>query len=360
MVPHFGRVSHRNREQGSGADQEDLIFGRTAGARGQAGKLLLRITSPPLENEPANAADLGAGMNTLLGYALFPLRPFGDQDGRRGKIREGQKFRLEVVWRGEAGLWDSVAALVAVWGHLGWLGFRGRRAFGALQLISPELCLWDALSHFWRPEHVRILELPQDNLTDGRQTAARLLVWYRSWRHPGQRGRRWDRQSRRWVDIPAQQQAENRAQPGFAYARRDHNEGLAVQGTGAPNPDPENPRGRAGESFRPALGLPMIQYFSSLGDVQGPLHRQRATVNWDWEWDERKQKGTGRFASPVILRPYKDAHVRWHALVIFAGAHQWPAGKEVHLSCAGRHQTRRVSLDLYKAMKQGPRLRPFL
>ncbi len=342
-------------------DQEALIFGSTAGDEGRAGKMIVRISSGQPRSDRASADDLGAGMNTPLGYALFPLRPFGNNDGKKGKITEGGQLSVSILWRGKVDVWDSVRALVAVWGHLGCLGFRGRRGFGALRLITPSIPLRDALDMFSTPSKVVIRKLTTSQAQGWRTAAADLLTWYRSWRHHGQMNQTWvwnDRKNHalggRWVPIPHDQKARNRSQPGFKYARRDHNEGLDVQGTGAPNHDPEGPAGNPGETFRPALGLPIIQFFSSLGTPNGPLPRRLATVNWDWEWNARDGKGEGRFASPVLLRPYKDAAGQWHALVIFVDAHAWPAGKPVFLN----GQPRRVSLDLYEAMKQDNRLKP--
>jgi hypothetical protein len=162
--------------------------------------------------------------------------------------------------------------------------------------------------------------------------------------------RRWDRQAGAWVQIPDQQKVENRSNPGFGYARRDHNEGLQVQGTRPPHPDRERPEGTPGQTFRPALGLPIIQFFSSLGGAREPIPRNQATVNWEYDQDG------GRFASPVLLRPHRDADGNWHALVIFVDSMRWPEGKQVYLNGAPRA----VSLDLYEAMKADPNLKPFL
>jgi len=343
-------------------DQEAMIFGSTAGDEGRAGKLVVRVSSAQPRSAPANADDLNAGMNTDLGYALFPLRPFGDNDGRRGKIAENTGFQVSLLWRGDAALWDAVRALLATWAHLGCLGFRGRRAFGALELKKPDFSLTDAVSYFAASGRIEVRQLTANNLNNWRGTAAALLKWYRSWRQHGQMNRTWkwnDRRDRskggRWIPIPAQQKQQNRAQPGFRYARRDHNEGLDVQGTGAPNPDPENPAGEPGATFRPALGLPIIQFFSSLGGSRGPLPRGAATVNWEYDWDANERKAKGRFASPVILRPHRDAEGKWHALVIFVDAHKWPEGKEAYLN----GQPREVSLELYEKMKADQRLHPF-
>lgn len=63
----------------------------------------------------------------------------------------------------------------------------------------------------------------------------------------------------------------------------------------------------------------------------------------------------GRFASPILLRPHRDTDGKWHALVIFVDAHRWPKDKPVFLN----GQPRRVSLDLYNAMKNDRRLKPW-
>lgn len=342
-------------------EQEAMIFGSTAGEKGEAGRLLVRVIGPQPPSQPANADDLNAGMNSPLGYALFPLRPFGGSEGKKGKIAEGSRLQVSVLWRGDANLWNSIRALVAIWGHLGCLGFRGRRAFGALRLTAPTIELSSALQHFSAASNVVVKKLPSSHPTDWRGAAADLLTWYRSWRHHGQMNQTWvwnDRRNKskggRWTPIPNSQKTENRGKVGFKYARRDHNEGLDVQGTGAPNPDPEQPHGKKGETFRPALGLPIIQFFSSLGTQCGPLPRGQATVNWDWGWNQDKRKGEGRFASPVVLRPHRDAQGQWHALVIFVDAHKWPAGKKVFLN----GQEREVSLELYEKMRSDPNLEP--
>ena len=342
-------------------EQEAMIFGSAAGDNGRAGKLLVRTLGPQPKSTRANAEDLDAGMNTPLGYALFPLRPFGDKDGKRGKFSEDTRFNISITWRGRDSQWKDIQALVAVWAHLGALGFRSRRTVGTLRLISPTFSLKEALDRFAAPEGVSVYEIQEPNLPDWRTVSAALLKWYRSWRHHGQMNQTWkwnDPRDRskggRWIPILPQQKQQNRAQPGFRYARRDHNEGLDVQGTGAPNADPENPHGQPGQTYRPALGLPIIQFFSSLGGPNGPLPRARATVNWEFGRGT-DQEPKGRFASPVLLRPHKDAQGNWHALVIFVDAHRWPTGKPVYLN----GQPRQVSLELYEQMKADPRLHPF-
>ena len=338
-------------------DQEAMIFGTTAGDEGQAGKLILRVASQTLA-EAANADDLEAGMGTPLGYALFPLRSSRDGDGKRGILGTGVSFRLTLLWRGSPDVWSSLRSLVLAWANLGAMGFRARRGFGSIWLKSPstiELPGIDlALQAFSSPESINVKALKEFVPQTWRGVTAILLNRYRSWRQHGQMNRRWDKNSQRWIPISEGQREENRKAPGFRYARRDHNEGLDVQGTSAPAGDGERPAGKFGTTFRPALGLPIIQHFSSLGSDHGPIKRWVATVNWGLEPSRGAPKG--RFASPVLLRPHRDAQGRWHALVIFVDAHKWPAGKKVFLN----GQERDVSLDLYEAMKADPALMPFI
>jgi len=329
--------------------QEEMIFGSAAGDKGTAGNLTVRLLGPRPRSGLMNADDLDAGVNTPLGYALFPLRPFGNNDGKRGTISAGGTFNLHLIWNGDQALHESLHSLIAVWGNLGSLGFRSRRSFGALQLQSPSMPLAQALANFSSSSGIAIKNLDTNNLADWRSTSSALLRWYRSWRQHGQMSRRWDRHNERWIAISANQQSENRSQPGFKYARRDHNEGLDVQGTRAPIHDAENPKGHTGQTFRPALGLPIIQLFSSLEGGNGrPLPRVHSTVNWDFS------PNGGRFASPILLRPYKDTQ-GWQALVIFTDARQWQSGDQVFLNGTPRA----VSLDLYNAMKNDPHLKPF-
>lgn len=73
----------------------------------------------------------------------------------------------------------------------------------------------------------------------------------------------------------------------------------------------------------------------------------------------------GRFASPVLLRPHRDAAGRWHALVVFVDAHAWPSGKPVFLNGQERQVAMITRKDgkkspaLYEEMKTDPRLKPF-
>jgi CRISPR/Cas system CMR-associated protein Cmr1 (group 7 of RAMP superfamily) len=232
---------------------------------------------------------------------------------------------------GVAGLWEDIRALVVVLCHVGALGFRGRRAMGALAFQTGAPDLEDALGRFAKPGNIVAKQLRTQAPMPREQCIPALANWLKSWRQHG-----------RTPHLALNQ-------PGFDYARRDHNEGLGQLSRRAvgSNPPGHAPKGEDGETFRAALGLPIIQFFSSV--PRGDPNK----VNWDW--NSERSKGEGRFASPVLLRPHRDAEGKWHALVIFVDAHKWPTNKKVFLN----GQERNVSLDLYDAMKKDDRLKDF-
>jgi CRISPR type III-B/RAMP module RAMP protein Cmr1 len=313
-------------------DQEAMIFGSTAGDAGQAGKLVVRVSKAQVKVR--DGQELGHGNFSDPAYLTFPMQ-LREKKGQktnyagRAVILEGS-YSMTIIWRGNDSIWDDLLALVTVFGNLGALGFRGRRAMGAFGLLRPVRPLEKALARFNESHKLVIKELK--DVPNGKCIAA-LGAWLKSWREHG-----------RTPNL-----AINK--PGFDWARRDHNEGYRrlTGKTVTGNPSGHEPKGKDGDSFRPALGLPIVQYFSSLPKGQPN------TVMWDWEWDAKREKGKGRFASPVLLRPHRDAAGQWHALVIFVDAHRWPVGKQVYLN----GQPRNVSLDLYNAMKNDQRLKPF-
>jgi CRISPR type III-B/RAMP module RAMP protein Cmr1 len=331
--------------------QEKQVFGSAAGESGHTGQLIVRVTdcSDP-SSEPKGEKDFPADQN----YILFPLRKtkrgvFGDLDG---KNQQYGTFRMEVLWKGKPSQAADIEALITVFANLGALGFRSRRAMGALALTRHIMCLSDALDRFRFKSNIDVRSMLA---TDAASAIKELAAWLKGWRHHGQMAGMWrwidpkdHKKGAKWFGISPADKDANRLAPGFKFARRDHNEGLDVQGTGAPNPDPENPEGEQGQTFRPALGLPIIQTFSSFGSATtGP---KKAVVNWEYPASGDKN---GRFASPVLLRPHLDAQGNWHALVIFVNLHAWPVGRKVQLTTGGHTKERAVSLGLYEQMKKG-------
>ena len=306
-------------------EQEAGIFGATSGESGRASQLIVRLSQPPpVSSETKNADELDARVFSDKGYLLFPLRPNPSRgvDPRRGVFVRPVSFRLTVVWRGDAALWPDILALLAVFGHLGALGFRSRRAMGALAFATSPPDLAAALTRFGRPDGVRLRSMPAADSDDAVRKLAR---WLKSWRA---HGRTADHQQARHPEPPHN--------PGFPYAKQDHDRGVETLSRGRPT----------GPSFRPALGLPIIQFFSS---------RTRPNNVVNWEQGLPGEGGKGRFASPVLLRPHRAADGTWHAVVMFVDAHRWPEGRCAYLNgtpCP-------VHLDLYERMMKDSALKVF-
>jgi CRISPR-associated protein Cmr1 len=288
-------------------EQEAMIFGAAAGDDGAAGMLMVRVKNLKLITSRKNSEALGHQPFTAPAFLTFPLQSTRNMDGTRGVIDSGS-FTVQFLWRGNPALKDDLAALATVFGNLGSLGFRSRRAMGALACSGGNITqIADALARFNQTQAICIRKLNAQSSVDA---ISKLGGWLKSCRAHGRSG---------------QNQAEQQS-PYFKYAKNDHDIGYNMQAT-AQSP-----------AFRPALGLPIIQ------------RTQHGTNQWN-----QRQNASGRFASPVILRPHKDAQGHWHALVIFVDAKKWPQGQRVYLN----GQPRAVSLDLYDAMKHDDRLQPF-
>ncbi len=271
-----------------------------------------------------DADELGASVQQPKGYLLFPLRSNRNKGIYAGRgVFEGRnlpRFELRLLWRGEHKILADIVALVGVWGHLGGIGFRQRRAMGAVAFTASAPEVGSCLDRF---NHSSQLSIKALSATDANSAITTLANWLRGWRSHG-----------RTIDHPRATAPNPPHNPGFdPFAKNDHDRGA----------DLLNRKGQGSDqTFRPAIGLPIIQRFQS-GE----------TVNW--EWNVQKKKSNGRFASPVLLRPHRDGQGNWHALVIFVDAHKWPEGKQVFLN----GEPRGVSLDLYEAMKKDATLEAF-
>lgn len=300
-------------------DQEDMIFGSAAGDEGTAGKLIIRVGVLSSIGSIKDGQDLGHPNFSDPAYLTFPIQSrerLGQKsDSNARGVLTDAKFDLQVIWRGNPKLWPEIKALVSVLGHLGSLGFRGRRAMGALAFRAPTANLSTSLDAFSKSDAIAVRTLGE--FSDSKAVVCRLGQWLKRWRAYGRTGKN---------------QPEQKF-PGFQNAKADHDHGAARLARKI-NPGP---------TFRPALGLPIVQFFSS----------SKQTVNWDWDWDPMRRRAVGRFASPILLRPHRGAKNSLHALVIFADVHAWPVGHPVFLN----GEKRDVSLDLYQAMKCDPDLR---
>lgn len=304
-------------------DQEALVFGSIHEDSGTASPLIVRASGLVPSTDVVDDFAMGAQPGSDRGYLLFPLRterPKGEPERRRDRgvfnksMATGSpppSFTLTLIWRGQVELWNDIHALVAIFANLGALGFRSRRAMGALAPGCQMMRLQEALARFNAPTNIEIRCLPANNATDAITILAR---WLRSWRSHGRTGNN----------------AVEQASPGFKWAKQDHD--LAV-------------RKLTGTAYRPALGLPIITKYGTWNES---FNQEKARRNPTY-------KGDGRFASPVVLRPHRVTGSQWHALVIFVNVHQWAPSKRTYLN--GKEQS--VSLDLYEAMRHDQTLKAF-
>lgn len=304
--------------------QEDMIFGVVRGADCSAGKLQVRTR---LLNDARSAIKSFDRNDRAFpfgsGYFLFPMQNTRSADNSRAIFLQSlPKFELFLNWRGDAVLVDDIAALGYLYGYLGSLGMRSRRAMGALAFSKVQdtpIPAYDVVtSHFVTPNNITVKEIP---LQKSDNAISVLATWLRSWRA-----------------YLNEQLHRNEGAPGFMCAEEDHNIGYA--------PNQENK-----QTYRPALGLPIIQRLRQMND----------TCHWEFS----NQRGAARFASPVILRPSFNLDGTKKALVIFVDAYTYPEGGRVylHYKNAGPHadpKEHKVCNKLYQAMKNDGRLQPFL
>jgi CRISPR type III-B/RAMP module RAMP protein Cmr1 len=296
------------------SQQEQLIFGSISGEHGVAGNLTVRVESDGLKSQIRDGQEIGHPNFSPSAFLTFPIQSREKNETKtdyagRGTILSG-RFSIQLLWKGDRELFSSIVSLMAVFSNLGSLGFRGRRALGAIASLSGIPSLSESLLSFCNPRAIVIKCMSSES---EKHSIAILGEWLRSCRSHGRSG----------------SNAVERKSPFFSYAQRDHDIGYGLAGTQ--------------DAYRPAIGLPIIQ------------RTARGKNNWEWNWNAVKRKAEGRFASPVILRPHKAANGEWHALVIFIDAKQWPEAKQVFLN----GKPRSVSLELYNAMKEDRRLANF-
>ncbi len=326
--------------------QEELIFGAAADNDTQAGLLTVRTHGLAPSDDVRDDTGMRASVYDDRRYFLFPLRT--ERDGTRHSravfnadiAAKSPMFNLTLIWRGQPSLKDDVAKLVQVFAELGSLGFRGRRAMGALAIRNSSISLDAALDAFTNRAAIDIRSLPCND--DGSHSIDVLARWLKRWKAHGRSGDHAGNTTN--TQLPP-------LNVGFEWALRDHDEGYGVAGgipTGAPRTHGKTPKGSSGDTYRPALGLPVVQGTS------------RGKVFWYPEHNPAKAhgnpnyRGEGRFASPVILRPHKNSS-GWRALVIFVDAKQWNPNDPVYLNGTSKS----VSLDLYNQMKADSQLQSF-
>ncbi|HQL87667.1 MAG: hypothetical protein BWX73_01594 [Lentisphaerae bacterium ADurb.Bin082] len=304
--------------------QEDMIFGMVRGNDCKAGKLQVRTRM--LNNATSEIRSFDRNNRAFprgSDYFLFPMRSTRQVDNSRAIFLNERlpQFELFLNWRGDPDLEGDVAALGYLYGYLGSLGMRSRRAMGALAFAKRQkqdvLPYADVIGHFAKPTNITVKELPMQNNDNAISV---LASWLRSWRA-----------------YLNENMKKNIGAPGFEYAKKDHDVGYA--------PDEQGQ-----STYRPALGLPIIQRLGGMKDT--------------CQWEFSNQRGGARFASPVILRPYTSSNGTKKALVIFVDAYTYPEGNQVYLHYGRARRNLgpkvcSVSHDLYRAMKNDNRLQAF-
>lgn len=290
--------------------QESLVFGGGPAPHRHASPLVLRLSVPTGGQLTTRMALTAEAVQNQAGppanYFLHPLqrRP---RAGFSGVTLPA--FHLDYHWRGPGDLWEDLHALLHVFGHWGSLGFRSRRAFGALGYQDSAPALQAALERFNWKDRIIVKHLPA---RDASQAIVVLAQWLRKWRNYGRSPNHL-----------------NTFEPALRWTRPDHDAGL---------------KRHDGPVYRAALGLPLRQDY----------HDGRS-VEWLARRPDRPDR-SGHFASPVLLRPYQASSGRWLALVFFLEARLWPEGHKVYLN----GHPHPVSHNLYEAMKKDPVLKPFL
>jgi CRISPR type III-B/RAMP module RAMP protein Cmr1 len=313
-------------------EQEDRIFGVVRDNNCKAGKLQVRTRMTNNANSERRAFDENnRAFPSGSGYFLFPMRNTKTVDNSRAIfLNQLPEFELFLNWRGDSALAADIAALGYLYGYLGSLGMRSRRAMGALAFSKDQdksiPAYKDVISHFAAPNNITVKELRMQNNDN---PISVLASWLRSWRA--------------YCRIRTRNQTIlNEGAPGFEYARNDHDVGYAP-----------NEQGR--QTYRPALGLPIEQKFSQ------PVNNTFGKCKWEFS----EQLGKSRFASPVILRPYRSQDGTQKALVIFVDKYAWEENTPVYLHYQSNHgndtmlRQRYVSRSLYDAMKDDRRLATF-
>lgn len=290
------------------SEQEKYVFGSIQPDKQCSSNLVVR-NSLSTSNHVVSLDEI-TGKNNFngKGYILFPLR------SQSRSCIEGD-FMINTMWRGSSGQNDEIHALFSIFCHLGSLGFRSRRGLGAVAGKQIELMeLNKALSYFNKPESIIIKNLKESDVK-GMESLERLGIWLKSWRA---HGRSQDHQNPKGRSDPPNN-------IGFKYAKNDHDIGYG---------------NKKSVAYRASLGLPIIQKC------------QKRINSWEWSNDKDDR---GRFASPVILRPYQLNTAEIISLVIFVDCYRWPRNRPVYFN----ETPITVSDELYNAMRSDNRLTVF-
>ncbi|WP_437834962.1 type III-B CRISPR module RAMP protein Cmr1 [Sorangium sp. So ce1153] len=279
---------------------EDKVFGSTA----EPSRLTVEVVEQPANYAPmevlAGKFDAAPGMEEIA-YGAFPLRVEA-RSGAGGT--HGVLHRFSGPWqvrlRYPSGAHDDMAAALWAFAHLGGLGGRTRRGFGAVVEVHPATASKSSIEDGWA-SHVRGLQVPWPHLPAWREAARALVV----------------RREPHWQNGLAAQKFL------LGKLRALRQGGLGRRGGGTRKagrsfwPEPDEIRrltGRAHPAHRPehpvhafpraAFGLPIIFQFK--GEQDGEPAPTTLVP-----------RGHTRWASPLVLRPHRGpAGIEAIALVL--------------------------------------------
>jgi CRISPR-associated protein Cmr1 len=285
-------------------DAETKVFGAASESSFEA--LDIAVTQqPPLPSSlsvmvPREKMKTLPGMEKLA-YGAFPLR---DPEG----IAHGDLYQYtgewEVCFRYGASVKDDVEAALWAFAHFGGLGGRTRRGFGAVEQCAPKLL---DIAEGWKRwiddrsrqrervawptlhgDRQQCLAVCQKLFDTGREAQEHLLALLRKLRQE---------------DLGRRPQAETRTgKPGRSYWP----EADAIRALTGRAANAHQQRVTHVDAFpRSAFGMPIIVHFKDPGDPWD-------TTILPWVKGEKK----GRLASPLVLRPHRNAQGRIEALAL--------------------------------------------
>ncbi len=313
-----GQVRWWFRALGGTREKEKFLFGGVHDAA-RASAVRMRLVQPVRSAVAKNLNDVvpGGNMNHPVSYLLWPLRPTGGSDQKRGCIEPGTRFSLQT--QVDPAIPDTLRmqfdAALHLWMLLGSLGTRSRRGAGSLQPAAKggdfpwetaSLEEWEGAvcSEFDNAPaaEVRVFQVDEPQPT-WMEALSSLGRWLKKWRAG----------STRSVPNP------------LRWGKSDHDVACG--------------QSQLGVVYRPVLGLPLTQRFS------GPSRGGASLVV------ETLLSDAKRWASPLHLKVVKvtEGHV---PVAVFFPSLAIPEGEPVRLrpQRGGRIQDKAVSWDLLNVM----------
>ena len=297
---------------GGSLTEEQAVFGRI-GKQDETRKSSLNVRVKTPVEMCTKVQDSKGLTGNEFDYFLWPLR---DQRhtpgaGERGVVVAGEEFDLILSHnriKDGAPLPSDVFKVALL---LGSLGSRSRRCYGSLW---PETLTVDGEE--WKvPETMADFKLQLEELLHGRNVT--VCCWG---------------SSTSWQDAVAM----------AAGTFKKYRCGSPKSGTPSEwgQNDHDVPLKKGGELFRPALGLPLTQRYSS-----------REVGTWNTSVSAHKgDRDNNRWASPLLLK-IVPLQGQYHVLAVFLNEYVLPEGTGLTVSGRNGRVNAKLSLDLWRELK---------